>query len=744
MSVASAAAAPPLGVVEGVSSDAELAKIVVAPLRVDLVMQRQLFRGTEYYVIKDPLALTYFRLQYEEGFLITLLDGKRNMGEIHRRFCERFPNQELSLNDVGLFVGQMSGAGLLNVNARQFVKVARAQETVRTSWLLMWGKLIAGLLFMRFPLFDPSPWLGRLTHAIRFIWTRWFIGLCLAFITWSAFWLIVHRDAFTQNTITFFTPENLFLIWVTIIIVKTIHEFGHATTCRFFGGEVHEMGVCLICFAPAGYVDASDAWMMRNKAHKLYTTMAGVFVEFVVAGIAAHLWLYLPNGLAKNLAFNAMIVASVNTVFFNANPLMKFDGYYILSDVMEIPNLRGKAMTYCSYHIQRLLLGYRNLVQEHALGDEVHNRAFVVYAVLAFAYMMTVIYSLTQVFARFLGPYGLHDFGLAIGIFVEGSFLMFPILKVLSDAFAASKTARIAREEPVARRVARWLIPIVVGALIFFRLPSHYRVDQQAVVVAVNSERAGVEFGGVVEKIHVQTGQWIERDQPLLTLRNDDIAVDAEVSQLSYEAAKVGLSVAQAEGSLHSSSQAPRAALAVESAATTNDRGRKAAEKLVVRAPASGYVVTPDIDRLQGQYLGPGFNGLRVADHRAFKLLIPLTEAQTELIEIGSQVRGRVLASGQRIEGAVAVLPRQKAGWQDYHPAMLSTFGGPAPFEYGATSDRTQPAFGLFLAEADVAKPPPGLIEELRVKVTIEGRKATFGERTWRWIVSLWRSRTSM
>jgi len=715
-----------------------LDSVVPSPLRTDLVMQRQLFRGNEYFVIKDPLALTYFRLQQEEGYLITLLDGRRNLAEVHALFHARFPNKELTLKDLAVFVNQMSATGLLNINARRFVSVARAQESVRAGWMMMWAKLLGKLIFMKFPLFDPSPWLGGLTHAIRFIWTRWFIGLCLAFVAWSAFWLIVNRDAFAENTINFFSPENLFLVWVTIIIVKTLHEFGHATTCRHFGGEVHEMGVCLICFAPAGYVDASDAWMMRRKAHKLYTTIAGVFTEFVIAGIAAHLWLYLPPGLAKNLAFNAMIVASVNTVFFNANPLMKFDGYYVVCDLLEIPNLRAKSMMYCSYHLQRWLLGYRNLAQERVLQDEQHGRVFVVYAVLAYVYMVLIIYSLSQVFSRVLTPYGLHDFGLMLGIFVQASFLMFPIFKVLADAFTTGRADTV-REENVWLRLGRWLVPAVLAGVVFAWLPSHYSVTQQAVLVGARSERAGVEVGGVVEGVHVRAGEWVEAGQPLLTLRNSDVEAEVRLADLSFEAARLRQAAVQGSGSLRGMALGPDAALGVEMAATARERAQRNLEQLIVRAPVSGHVATPDIARHEGEYLRAGFSGLRVTDLRRFKLLIPLTEAQAELIDIGARVHGYDRAAGARVEGALTVLPGQKARWEDYHPGMLAAFGGPAPDEFGNAGVRSAPTFGLFLAEAEITEPPPGTIEGQRVKVTIKGRRATYGERIWRWILGAWR-----
>ena len=739
MSTAAMATPLPAAAAAELRAEENLGKVISSPLRADLEMQQQQFRGSEYYVIKDPLSLTYFRLKLEEGFLIMLLDGKRNFREIHRLFHERFPQKDLSIGEIGVFIQQMNAAGLLNLSAERFVTMARADESVPTSWLMVWGKVLSGFLFMRFPLLDPSPWLGKLTHALRFIWTRWFIGLCATFIVWSVFWLVVNRDAFTQNTINFFSPDNLILVWATLIFVKTLHEFGHATTCRFFGGEVHEMGVCLMCFTPCGYVDASDAWMMRKKAHKLYTTGAGVFTEFVIAGITAHLWLYLPPGLGKSLAFNAMIIASVNTVFFNANPLMKFDGYYIVSDFFEIPNLRTKAMMYCSYHVQRWLLGYRNLTQERYLQEEVNNRVFIVYSVLAYFYMMTVIYSLSQVFAKFLSPYGLYDFGLAIGVFVEGSFLMFPVVKVLLDAFSTARKHTV-REENVWGRIARWLIPLVVGLVVVFSLPSHYMVTQQAVLVAVRSERAGVEVGGVVEKVHVHTGQWIEAGQPLLTLRNSDVTTQAQIADLWFEATKLRLTSLQVSGSLRSTSLAPEAALSLEGAATARERAQRAVGQLEIRAPAAGFVVSPDIDRLAGQYLPPGFSGLRVADLRQYKLLIPLTEAQAEMVEIGSPVNGYTRASAIAVESQIGVLPSKRDGWHDYEPAMLTVFGGPAPLENGSNAERTTPSFGLYIAEADVAHPPLGAMEGLRVKVTVTGRNATYGQRVSRWIMDLWQS----
>src|SRR4051812_36313356 len=309
-------------------------------MRADIIIRKQQFRHEEYYVLKDPLALIYFRLQPEEAYLVTLLDGKRTLREISDRFNQRYPNSPRSVAELSQFISQLGAGGLLNLSASRFVDNARKMGSQQL--LMIWAKAISNLLFIKIPLIDPSPWLGKVVHAIRFVWTKPFVFTVLAFYAWTAGLLIANADEFSVRRVDFFSSSNLILLWLSIIIIKTLHEFGHATTCRRFGGEVHEMGFCLMCFTPCGYVDASDAWMMRLKRHKLYTTIAGVFTELTIACIAAHCWLVLPDGLGRSLAFNAMVVASVNTLIFNANPLMRFDGYYILCDLLEIPNLRTK------------------------------------------------------------------------------------------------------------------------------------------------------------------------------------------------------------------------------------------------------------------------------------------------------------------------------------------------------------------------------------------------------------------
>jgi putative peptide zinc metalloprotease protein len=711
-----------------------LAESVPAPLRVDLIIRRQQFKYEDYYVVKDPLSLTYFRLQTEEAYIVGLLDGRRKLRDIYAEYRAHYPNSERTIEDLALYINHLGTSGLLSINARAFLDTARSMRP-STHWLVLWGKVVSSVLFFKIPLVDPSPWLGRLVHAVRFAWTKWFVSLSIVFILGTLGLLAVNHEEFGRPGINFFSASNFALIWVTVIVIKTFHEFGHAMTCRRFGGEVHEMGVCLMCFTPCGYVDASDAWMMRHKRHKIFTTIAGVFVELNLAAIAAHLWLTLPDGLARNLAFNAMLVASINTLLFNANPLMRFDGYYLVCDLLEIPNLRGKAISYCSYHLQRILLGYRNRQQEATLGDDAQGKVFITYAVLAYVYMIFIIYGLTQIFARVLAPYGLYDLGLLLGFFVEGSFVALPFIKVFMDAF--SPGAHIVKLGPTRRYVLRSIGVLAVGVALLFIVPTHHRVTEQAVVGAAKSEDISATIGGLIKEVYVKTGQTVKAGDPIARIENP--AVDAELAQRysDWERARLRFSALQSDSSWRALELMPEAAKAMDQARTEMDRIQADHDRLILRTTMDGVVWGRNLEQLIGRYADTQGVLLRIADPTTLRLLIAVPEEKAEVIEEGNPVKGRWRADGRSFTTTVRNVPRQPANLREYTAGMLSVFGGAAPLT-AQTHPGDLPSYPIYLVEAHLDSVPEQLtVEGMRAQVTIQGRQTTYAARLGRWFMRL-------
>lgn len=206
----------------------------------------------------------------------------------------------------------------------------------------------------------------------------------------------LHFDVFLSKLPSyyeFFSFKTIIYLWIALGVVKVIHEFGHGLSCRYYGGEVHEMGFLLLCFSPALYANVSDAWTLPNKWHRIIISAAGIYVELVIASIATFVWWYTPaSPFIHNLSLSLMVVCSVSTVVFNGNPLMRYDGYYVLADWMEIPNLRERANRYL-----------QNLFLEHCLGMEVQPEPymetgrkvlFISYALVSYVYRWIVTFTI--------------------------------------------------------------------------------------------------------------------------------------------------------------------------------------------------------------------------------------------------------------------------------------------------------------------------------------------------------------
>src|SRR5262249_49690170 len=223
------------------------------------------------------------------------------------------------------------------------------------------------------------------------------------------FWLTSHCQTFRERLPSFqefFSFKTVVYVWVALGIIKVIHEFGHGLSCKAFGGEVHEMGFLFLCFSPAMYCNVSDAWMLPNKWHRIIISFAGIYVELMMAAIATFVWWNTPHYPFVNyMALCIMIVCSVSTLFFNGNPLMRFDGYYVLADWIEIPNLRDRCNRYLSRLVMDKCLGIEVQPEPYmALGRRI---LFVFYAVASWVYRWVITFVILKFMGSFLAPYGL-------------------------------------------------------------------------------------------------------------------------------------------------------------------------------------------------------------------------------------------------------------------------------------------------------------------------------------------------
>jgi multidrug resistance efflux pump len=327
--------------------------------RSDLVLREM---GDGQYVAKDPCTGTYFRLGEVEYGLLGLFDGLRTDEDIRQEFERRF-GEPLSADDLRDFTDMVTKRGLIGAapaagrsapTTAEFdddeddetTAATRAGKPQRQSWL-----------YWRQSLFDPDRMLNWLEPKLRPVWTPAFLAVSLCVILFAGTIAWSNRFALTSSFAQAVRWETLVLVWLTLVLVTLCHEFAHGLTCKHFGGEVHEIGVMVMFFTPCFFCNVSDAWLMPRKSRRLWITLAGGYCDLCVWALAVFVWrVTMPGTLVNHLAWVVLSICGTR-IFFNFNPLLKLDGYYLLSDWLEIPNLQKLALPYWMSHVRWLLWG---------------------------------------------------------------------------------------------------------------------------------------------------------------------------------------------------------------------------------------------------------------------------------------------------------------------------------------------------------------------------------------------------
>ena len=328
-------------------------------MRPDLVIQEQSYLGRQYWVVKDPIALKYYRFEEEEFAILQMLDGRASLEEIQHRFEQQFAPQRIMLQELHQLLGMLHRSALVVSDApgQGPQLVQRHRERSRRERLAAAGNVLC----IRFRGIDPDRSLAWLNRRLGWLFSWPCMSLCLVLALGALLLVTVQFDVFRAKLPAFhefFGMKNWLWLAVILAITKVIHEFGHGLSCKRFGGECHEMGLMLLVLTPCLYCNVSDSWMLPSKWRRAAIGAAGMYVEIVMASACTFLWWFTQPGLLHFLCLNVMFVCSVSTLLFNANPLLRFDGYYILADVIEIPNLRQKSIHHPPPKIGRLVLGF--------------------------------------------------------------------------------------------------------------------------------------------------------------------------------------------------------------------------------------------------------------------------------------------------------------------------------------------------------------------------------------------------
>ncbi len=639
------------------SSTQELSRLKLK-LDVDLVFTPHRYGNTTYYHVELPARSKFFRIGVAEYTFVSLLDGDTTVAEALSLTARSLGRDALSEREAVAACNWLVESGLAQpVHASQAARLYEADHRERSRGLF--GRL--NPFWLKLPLGCPDRLLKRLLPLVGWIHSKPAVLLTLVLCTAAISMVATHWDRFTASATAVFGPANWLWLGVAFVLLKTLHELGHGVVCRLYGGEVREVGLMFILLVPVPYVDVTSSWRFRSRWQRMHTAMAGMYVELLVAAVAALVWCGTESAVVTHLLYSLMLMASVTTLLFNANPLMRFDGYYIATDLLEIPNLYSRGSRYVSGLARRVFLG---LPASARLTWQWRDLTIRVYGGAAICWRVLVCVSLS-VAASVL----FHGAGLALAVVGLASWLVPPVIRAtraLAQQHAINPLTTV-RATAIATGLA-------AAAWFLLCLPWPGKCTAPGVIEYRDSIVARAGSPGFVTAIHVKDGQQVREGDVLLELSNDSLGVEYRDLQLAIEQC-------EARRRIHLEKQ-EQAQAQVEA---ENQRAlqKRLAEKqrrlgaLVVRAPVTGRVMARGLETLHATYLKEGDEILGIGDdaHKRLRISIAQEDMPSYRPLVGQMVKFRLRASALCEGRLTRVEPR--ASTEPPHAALCAPLGGP-------------------------------------------------------------------
>ena len=625
-------------------------------LRPAINVRRQNFRGERWIVLENPFSNQYFRLRPAAYEFVSRLRPDCTVEEVWQQCLNRFPDTAPSQEAVIQLLSQLYFSNLLQydlaADSAQLFERYKKRKQREISFRFL------NIMFMRFPLLDPDRFLVRTLPVVKKLISP-FGALLWLFVV--GFGIKIAVDNFSDLRVQgegILATNNLFLLYISTIAIKALHEFGHAYFCRRFGGEVHVMGVMLMVFTPMPYVDATSSWSFRERWKRVLVGAAGMIVELFFAAIAAFVWSKTAPGVVHSLAYNIMFVASVSTLVFNLNPLLRFDGYYILSDLLEIPNLNQRATTQLRHLCERHLFGVKKSETQAATRREatwltVFGITSGIYRVIVFSGVLLFVAD------RFL------IIGIVMAVVCLISWAVVPAVRFVKYLAA---NPRLDRVRPRAIAVTAGIAVVLIVLLAVVPFPYSFRAP--GIVIATQRTQIANETAGEVAELLVPSGSVVKRGQPLLRLKNSELSLQLADARAHLDEINARLLQAMNKDSADITPLTSlRAAVGDVLKKLSED-----SENLTVRARHDGVWVAPGVEDYIGRWLPRGEGLGLLANPAAFEFAATVREEDVNALFAkkiyGAKVRlygdaGRKIsvAHWRVIPGGQHVLPSAALGW---------------------------------------------------------------------------------
>ena len=573
-------------------------------LRSHVQISRHHYRGRLWYVLQDRSSSQNHRFTPEVYFVLSLMDGERNFQAIWNLVLEQLGDDAPTQDEMVKLFGQLHSSDLLLCDVppdtlELFQRFEKKQK-------VKWKQKFSSPLSIRFSLWDPDDFLERWLFLIlpfagwlgKLIWMG---VIAIAAVLTASNW----PDLSMGVADRIMAPSNLLLLFFIYPVVKFFHELGHAFSAKVWGGEVHEMGVMLLVFMPIPYVDASSAWSFRDRKKRVVVGAAGMGVELFLAALALFVWLSVEQGMVRAIAYNIMLIGGVSTLFFNGNPLLRFDGYYIFSDLIEIPNLSSRANNYIGYLFQRYLFSVQLNSPASCTGEKIW---FICYGIASFVYRMVISFTIILFVA---GKF--FFMGIIFALWAVFSMIILPLYKQLRFLFTSPA---IQRHRLRAITTSFSLLTILLCFLFFY--PVSLSSYAEGVIWLPEQAKVRAQTEGFILKIHAQPYSMVEQGDILMEMEDPLLTSKQKILQYRIDELKAQYKAAWIEDQVQAQILKEQIDVTKVELAQVNER----VDKLVLFSPSDGQFVASRTEDLMGSFLNKG-------DLAAYIVNFPVTTIRT-------------------------------------------------------------------------------------------------------------------
>ena len=706
-------------------------------LRSTIQVHRQHYRGRMWHVIQDPASNQFFRLSDSAYHFVALLDGRRTVADVWQICNEQLGDSAPTQGEAIQLLGQLYTTNLLGAELPPDAAGLFQRYHKRV------GREIRGymmnLLFIRIPLFDPDHFLDRWLAVFGRIFSVGGFIVWIALLAAGLYSIVGKGGELADRAGGILDLENLPMLYLGLIIVKVFHEFGHCFACKKFGkqsgsgGEVHVLGVMFLIFTPLPYMDASSAWALRSKWHRAIVGGAGIMVELGIAAIAAIVWANTsPSSPIHALTYNMMFIASVSSLLFNGNPLLRFDGYYILSDLLEIPNLHQRSRGYIYYLIRKYLWGVRRAqTTAHTSGE---RWWLAVFAVASTAYRVLICIGIILFIAS-----KLFFVGVILATMAVATWVFVPLGKFARYLATHGELDRVRRRAVVSTLGFIIAIIVCVGLI---PAPDRYRIDGVAEPARLAFVHAKTD--GFVRSIVRPSGRAVAKGDRLLVAENRALVSKRKQLQAELDQMQARKRLAKTENVAAANAIARQIAALKEQIAWVDEEVRS----LTLRAPAAGRWIAPEIERAKDAYISRGQRVGIIAS--VGEMIIRAVASQDVAAELREEIFIRKADAVRRVElrvkgrpdpmiggGITKIVP---AGQENLPSAALGYMAG-GSIQTKMDDRRGTRTVDVFFEVRIVPDSSKGLLSGQRVVVRVAMPRKPLAVQWWRSLLRLFQRR---